>query len=65
MIGTCNMIVNHCVFEVRNEARDTIDLLAPNMEQLLANPNLTLFASSAQLQKVFRAVYYPTIYLAI
>lgn len=39
--------------------RDTIDLLAPNMEQLLANPNLTLFTSSAQLQKVFRAVYYP------
>lgn len=40
-------------------ARDAIDLLAPSMEQLLANPHLTLFASSAQLQKVFRAVYYP------
>lgn len=40
-------------------ARDTIDLLTPSMEQLLMNPNLTLFASSAQLQKVFRAVYYP------
>lgn len=40
-------------------ARDAIDLLAPSMEQLLANPRLTLFASSAQLQKVFRAVYYP------
>jgi len=39
--------------------RDTIDLLTPSMEQLLINPNLTLFASSAQLQKVFRAVYYP------
>lgn len=40
-------------------ARDAIDLLAPSMEQLLLNPHLTLFASSAQLQKVFRAVYYP------
>lgn len=40
-------------------ARDAIDLLAPSMEQLLTNPRLTLFASSAQLQKIFRAVYYP------
>lgn len=40
-------------------ARDAIDLLTPSMEQLLTNPHLTLFASSAQLQKVFRAVYYP------
>lgn len=40
-------------------ARDAVDLLAPSMEQLLVSPHLTLFASSAQLQKVFRAVYYP------
>lgn len=39
--------------------RDAVDLLTPSMEQLLLNPHLTLFASSAQLQKVFRAVYYP------
>lgn len=39
--------------------RDSIDLLTPNMDQLLINPHLTLFASTTQLQKIFRAVYYP------
>lgn len=40
-------------------ARDSVDLLSPSMDQLLVNPNLTIFASAAQLQKIFRTVYYP------
>lgn len=39
--------------------RDAVDLLAPAGEQLLMLPKLFLIASMAQLQKVFRAVYYP------
>lgn len=40
-------------------ARDSVDLLASASSQILQNPNLFLIASMAQLQKVFRAVYYP------
>lgn len=43
--------------------RDSVDLLTPNMDQLLVNPHLTIFASTAQLQKIFRAVYYPKMIL--
>ena len=39
--------------------RDSVDLLAESFEQLLAHPRLFLVASMAQLQKVFRAIYYP------
>lgn len=39
--------------------RDSIDLLAESSEKLLTHPRLFLVASMAQLQKVFRAVYYP------
>lgn len=39
--------------------RDAVDLLAPAGEQLLLLPKLFLIASMAQLQKVFRSVYYP------
>ncbi len=39
--------------------RDAVDLLAPSSDQLLTRPNLILFGSLLQIQKVFRAVYYP------
>jgi len=39
--------------------RDAVDLLAPEMTTVLQRQNLILLASMAQLQKVFRAVYYP------
>lgn len=39
--------------------RDAVDLLAPEAAALLQYPNLILIASMAQLQKVFRTVYYP------
>lgn len=39
--------------------RDAVDLLAPSSSELLNYPHLFLVASMAQLQKVFRAVYYP------
>lgn len=39
--------------------RDSIDLLTESSEILLTHPRLFLVASMAQLQKVFRAIYYP------
>ena len=40
--------------------RDAVDLLAEEQtEQILMNENLVLMGSVAQLQKIFRAVYYP------
>lgn len=44
--------------------RDTVDLIGSvNPEPLLMNENLVIFASMAQLQKLFRAVYYPKMLL--
>ena len=43
--------------------RDTIDLMLPEMPSLCERENLILVASLAQLQKVFRAVYYPKVLL--
>lgn len=43
--------------------RDTIDLLTPEMPSLIEHKNLFLVGSMAQLQKVFRAVYYPKMLL--
>ncbi len=43
--------------------RDSIDLLCPEMAELLTRDHLFLVASLAQLQKVFRAVYYPKVLL--
>lgn len=40
-------------------ARDGVDLLAPSMAQILSRPHTYIIGSMAQLQKVFRAVYYP------
>ena len=39
--------------------RDAIDLLQNSFPVLLDNPNTTLVASLAQVQRIFRAVYYP------
>lgn len=39
--------------------RDAIDLLVPEMPSLIERQNLTLVGSLAQIQKIFRAVYYP------
>ncbi len=39
--------------------RDTIDLLAVDANKWLNYPQITMIANMAQLQKVFRAVYYP------
>lgn len=43
--------------------RDTIDLLAPEIEPLLRQPKTILVASMIQLQKVFRAIFYPKMIL--
>ena len=40
-------------------ARDSVDLLMTGMEQILDKPNIVIVASFAQLQKIFRQVYYP------
>lgn len=39
--------------------RDAIDLLAPTFGQIITKPNLFLICSMSQLQKIFRALYYP------
>lgn len=39
--------------------RDAVDLLAPTAGQILMHPQLFVVASMVQLQKIFRAVYYP------
>lgn len=44
--------------------RDAVDLLAENSpDRALMNGNLVIFGSMAQLQKLFRAVYYPKMLL--
>ena len=44
--------------------RDAVDLLADNnIERLLMNENLILFATVPQLQKILKAVYYPKMLL--
>lgn len=45
--------------------RDSVDLISDNNpDRLLMNENLIFFASLMQLQKLFRAVYYPKMLLA-
>lgn len=41
--------------------RDAIDLMQNNFSVILDKPNLVFIASFAQLQKLFRSVYYPKI----
>lgn len=42
--------------------RDAVDLLAENSpDRAMTNGNLVIFGSMAQLQKLFRAVYYPKV----
>lgn len=43
--------------------RDSVDLLAAEAGQLLTRSGLILVASMAQLQKLFRAIYYPRMIL--
>lgn len=43
--------------------RDAVDLLAPEANNLVLHPRLTLLASLAQLQKFFRALFYPKMLL--
>lgn len=44
--------------------RDSVDLLADNIpDRWLMNENIVIMASIAQLQKLFRAVYYPKMLL--
>ena len=44
-------------------ARDAVDLLVNEAELLLAQSNLTIVMSVSQLQKIARAVYYPSMVL--
>lgn len=44
-------------------ARDSLDLLTTNASSLVMRPHTTLVASLAQLQKLFRALYYPKMLL--
>lgn len=43
--------------------RDSIDLLLSDMSGIVDKENILIFGSLAQLQKVFRAVYYPKVLL--
>ncbi len=44
--------------------RDTVDLIAENSpEKVILNENLIIFGSMAQLQKLFRTIYYPKMLL--
>ena len=43
--------------------RDTVDLVSSEMENLIMNEKLTIVGSLAQVQKVFKAVYYPRMIL--
>ena len=42
-------------------SRDAVDLVLPSAMQLVERPNTLLIVSFAQLQKLFRGVYYPKI----
>jgi hypothetical protein len=43
--------------------RDTIDLVLEDMTKIIEKPALTLLATLPQLQKLFRALYYPKVIL--
>ena len=66
-----NNITGQAVVSALNSAekpviltRDTLDLIAENNpEKLLTNENIILFGSMPQIQKIFRAVYYPKMLL--
>ncbi len=42
-------------------ARDAVDIFIASAADLIVNPNLVVIASFAQLQKVFRSLFYPKI----
>lgn len=59
---TAKAVQNACLASDRPAliTRDTVDLIAENMtERILMNSNLIIFGSIIQMQKLFRAVYYP------
>lgn len=61
---TIDAITNACtkVEKPTIIARDSVDLITENnIEELLQNDNNIIFATTAQLQKIFHAVYYPKI----
>ena len=39
--------------------RDAIDLVQNSLQEILDNPRVVFVASLAQVQKIFRAIYYP------
>lgn len=43
--------------------RDTIDLILSEMNNIITRNNLTIVGSMAQLQKIFRSIYYPKMLL--
>ncbi len=43
--------------------RDSVDLILPEMNDIIERDNLFVIASMAQIQKLFRAVYYPKVIL--
>lgn len=63
---TAKALAGACVSSAKPTllTRDTIDLLSEQTpEKWLLNPQLFIFASMPQLQKLFRAVYYPKVLL--
>lgn len=42
-------------------ARDAVDILIASANSFLGKPNITVFASFAQLQKIFSTVFYPKV----
>ena len=44
-------------------ARDSVDVIASAISDLIEHPNLTIIASMPQLQKLFRTLYYPKMLL--
>ncbi len=63
---TAQAVASACTFSEKPLliTRDAVDLIAgENPERLLMNQNISFLASMAQLQKLFRAVYYPKMLL--
>lgn len=64
---TKKAIIEACDFDAEKPlyiSRDTVDIVADGANDIiLTNENLVFFATIAQLQKLFRAVYYPKVLL--
>lgn len=55
--------INHATDKLYLVSRDAVDSLANEMEHLLTLPRFFILATMPQLQKIFRAVYYPKMIL--